>query len=627
MEQGIKFTITGDTKGLENAANKAENELDGLGNKINQLQKDIADNIRITQGYERAIEQLSQEFKSGRISQDQYAKSLARLQRDEKETIVETDRLRKELRRLQQDQKSLAVASNATGQSIGNLGRQTSVNANPALQEFSRVIQDAPFGIIGVGNNIQQLVANFGNLSRSAGGTGAALRAMLGAISGPGGILLAVSAATTLLTVFSDELFSSANAAEKLQEEIDGTNELFESELAINQELEKSIELQGKSTVGILGTRKELINNQIESLGLLIQQQQELLNIQILENQTVSNWEALVGLFNQAVNGILGAGKAMTFLSIEAAKTSKLATTLLAPLLVGAETLKESSNAQAANNEDLAKQRELQIKVNELIARQLELQNQVKETNNEINEQIQNQIRPVQIPLELDTSGIQSVSGEGFSIGRVEGSLDGLFKRPTEETQEMANKLLELQNVASSVQTSMNSAFNSIASGITNNLSQSEDGLERFGAALLANTVKVLGAALSQSIANSILGATQGAVGTGPLAPFTQPGFIASMVAGVISAFAAIPKFAQGGIIDGGSFTGDKIPILANSGERILTVQDQSLLTRFLRGETMGSTNQTGGLPTLEASAVIRGSDIYLAWNRAERNNKRYFGR
>ena len=79
-------------------------------------------------------------------------------------------------------------------------------NALPSVQEFSRVIQDAPFGIQGVGNNLQQLTANFGNLSRSAGGTIPALRAMLGALSGPAGILLAVSAITSLLTVFADKL-------------------------------------------------------------------------------------------------------------------------------------------------------------------------------------------------------------------------------------------------------------------------------------------------------------------------------------------------------------------------------------------------------------------------------------
>lgn len=94
-----------------------------------------------------------------------------------------------------------------------NVGKGAA-NALPATQEFSRVIQDAPFGIQGVGNNLQQLTANFGNLSRAAGGTVPALKAMLSSLAGPAGILLAVSAVTSLLTVYSDELFKSTSATE-----------------------------------------------------------------------------------------------------------------------------------------------------------------------------------------------------------------------------------------------------------------------------------------------------------------------------------------------------------------------------------------------------------------------------
>ena len=79
-------------------------------------------------------------------------------------------------------------------------------NALPSLQEFSRVIQDAPFGIQGVGNNIQQLTANFGNLSKSAGGTVPALKLMISSLAGPAGVLLAVSAVTSLLTAYSKEI-------------------------------------------------------------------------------------------------------------------------------------------------------------------------------------------------------------------------------------------------------------------------------------------------------------------------------------------------------------------------------------------------------------------------------------
>ena len=91
-------------------------------------------------------------------------------------------------------------------------------NAIPAVQEFSRVIQDAPYGIQGVGNNIQQLTANFGNLSRSAGGAIPAIKLMISSLAGPAGLLLAVSVVTSLLTVYSGSLGKSKTEAEKLAE-------------------------------------------------------------------------------------------------------------------------------------------------------------------------------------------------------------------------------------------------------------------------------------------------------------------------------------------------------------------------------------------------------------------------
>lgn len=89
-------------------------------------------------------------------------------------------------------------------------------NAVPTLQEFSRVIQDAPFGIQGVANNITQLTSNFQNLSKSAGGSGAAIRLLLKEFIGPAGILFAVSAITSLLVTYGDKLFQSTNKTKEL---------------------------------------------------------------------------------------------------------------------------------------------------------------------------------------------------------------------------------------------------------------------------------------------------------------------------------------------------------------------------------------------------------------------------
>lgn len=95
---------------------------------------------------------------------------------------------------------------------------KSAANAVPSVQEFSRVIQDAPFGIQGVGNNIQQLTANFGHLSKSAGGAIPAIKLMISSLSGPAGLLLAVSVVTSALTYFSGSLGKSKTEAEKLAE-------------------------------------------------------------------------------------------------------------------------------------------------------------------------------------------------------------------------------------------------------------------------------------------------------------------------------------------------------------------------------------------------------------------------
>lgn len=631
MDQGIRFVITGDTEGLKKSVNSAENELSAMSKKVYALQKDIADNVRITLNYEKAIEDLSAEFRAGKISQDQYAKSLARLQRDEQETIIETERLRKELVRLKKDQKALQAANGRLGGSIKGVGT-SSVNALPAVTEFSRIIQDAPFGIMGVGNNIQQLTGQFGYLSKAAGGALPALKAMLGALAGPAGILLAVSSVTTLLTVFQDELFKTANKAEKLQEELDGITDLFDSELAINDEIQKSLELQGKSTAGILAERKKILQNQLDSLGVLIEQQQELLNIQIAENQSISNWEALTSWINQALNTAVGIAKAIAIINFESLKSTKLFNSILAPIQLGLDKLKESSKATGASAEDLAKQRELQTKLNELIARQLSLKNQILEADKEINELYGN--RTIQAQLELDTAPVF----EDFIRGGIEGNLDGLFKVPSQETEAFVNRLKQAQEQAGIINKGIGASFNALSSEMANALSTGNSVLDAFVGSLIQSLGQMLSAlaqsaiqqiAINQATATSsaIAGGAASGAATGPGAIFTTPAFIAALVGVVGAAFASLGSFAQGGIIGGGKSVGDNVLIRANSGEMILTTQDQSMLTRFLRGETISTQNQTGGLPNLEASTVLRGSDIYLSWSRSEKNNKRFFGR
>lgn len=96
----------------------------------------------------------------------------------------------------------LSINSDTAGRSLSRI-RPGAGQASAALTDFNRIVQDAPFGILGIGNNITQLVSSFGNLQRSAGGTGLAFRALFSSATGFGGISLIISAITTAVTFAS----------------------------------------------------------------------------------------------------------------------------------------------------------------------------------------------------------------------------------------------------------------------------------------------------------------------------------------------------------------------------------------------------------------------------------------
>jgi hypothetical protein len=99
-----------------------------------------------------------------------------------------------------------------TDKQLGKFSNTTKGNATPALMSFSQVLSDAPYGIRGVGNNIEQLVAQFGYLSKSTKHSGGAMKALVAGLAGPAGIMIAVSAVTAGLTALEASGFKAADA-------------------------------------------------------------------------------------------------------------------------------------------------------------------------------------------------------------------------------------------------------------------------------------------------------------------------------------------------------------------------------------------------------------------------------
>lgn len=78
--------------------------------------------------------------------------------------------------------------------------------ATQALTNLSRVAQDAPYGFIGIANNINPLLESFQRLKSSTGTTGGALKALGSSLMGAGGLGLAVGVVSSLLVVFGDNI-------------------------------------------------------------------------------------------------------------------------------------------------------------------------------------------------------------------------------------------------------------------------------------------------------------------------------------------------------------------------------------------------------------------------------------
>lgn len=104
--------------------------------------------------------------------------------------------------------------------------------ASNALSNLSRIAQDAPFGFIGISNNINPLLESFQRLKAETGSAGGALKALAGSLAGGGGLGLAVGIGTALLTVFGDRLFGVGKAA---QEADDKTKELKKTIRDLNE--------------------------------------------------------------------------------------------------------------------------------------------------------------------------------------------------------------------------------------------------------------------------------------------------------------------------------------------------------------------------------------------------------
>lgn len=107
-----------------------------------------------------------------------------------------------------------------TGTSFGGMAPKVA-NGSNAMTQFNRIIQDAPFGPMGVQNNITAFGESFGYLVAQTGSAKEAMKLMTASLIGSGGIMLAISLVTSGLTYMSQNGLTVGDVFRKLSGDFD----------------------------------------------------------------------------------------------------------------------------------------------------------------------------------------------------------------------------------------------------------------------------------------------------------------------------------------------------------------------------------------------------------------------
>ncbi|MBT4837920.1 MAG: phage tail tape measure protein [Methylococcales bacterium] len=180
--------------------------------------------------------------------------------------------------------------------------------------------------------------------------------------------------------------------------------------------------------------------------------------------------------------------------------------------------------------------------------------------------------------------------------------------------EEMKVALAELKEISEAVGVAIADSFASFANGMLRSLKLADHGFQGFIKALIKGAIKMISILMAQSIANAIMGGTSSGAATGPGAIIATPVFIATLVGTVLGAFAAIPKFADGGIVPGG-FPNDTYPALLTSGEMVVP-------SPIPLSGGMGA----GGNMNFTGTSRISGKDLLLVFDKAKADRNRTTG-
>ena len=175
-------------------------------------------------------------------------------------------------------------------------------DATQSLVNFSRIAQDAPYGIIGIANNLNPMLESFQRLAKTEGGTKKALSAMIDGLAGPAGLGVVLGIVSSLAVVFSKQI------GEAFTGSTDKVKELREELKKLNDDVYKitgaaqTSQLLGGTLAGIISNKSVDINTRKNALKELKKLYGENKQIQDLDVKNIDNYTQsyLISLNNLA---------------------------------------------------------------------------------------------------------------------------------------------------------------------------------------------------------------------------------------------------------------------------------------------------------------------------------------
>lgn len=199
-----------------------------------------------------------------------------------------------------------SFASNAA-QTAGVLGGSVAKGANSAgfaLQNLGRVAQDAPFGFIGIQNNLIPLLESFQRLKVESGSTGGALKALTASLVGGGGLLLGVSLVTSALTVLAqnpEKVTGALNYLSGVVESATGTQKAY-NEALTEATADAKVEIVTLENLVSIAQDETLSRNaRLEAVKKLKAEYPEQLNFLTLENVESKKTAAAIDLLSNSL--------------------------------------------------------------------------------------------------------------------------------------------------------------------------------------------------------------------------------------------------------------------------------------------------------------------------------------